>query len=644
MKSLIYILIALLLPVFSIGQTTWIGTTDTDWHASTNWTAGIPDASDDVTIPNTANHPIIDASLAECYNLTIESAASLTISSTGSLTVNGILTNNAGNSGLILKSDALGTGSLIHSTANVNATVERFLSGEQWHYVSTPINGIDYTDFNTLNFKYWDAAMDWAGGTNTDPWKDYTSTLVNGQGYANYEQENTTTLTGILNQGDYSVPVYRSSTGTANDQGWNLVGNPYPSAINWDSVKTSNINIDDAIYFFEGTPGDYTGTYWSYINGIGTGSATKYIQQGQGFFVKCNNTSGGTLTFNNDDRVHNTQSYWKNDEKTSEIIRLITQGNGLNDETVIRFIDGATYEFDGSFDAYKLLSSDPDVPQLYSLDSAKTTSYSINSLPEITEELAVPLGFKVGPAGEYSISTTEISTDVRYVLLEDLSEDSIIDLRKYPTYLYSFPGGSENENRFILRIKPNSAPTVNNQISDVYTNENVNLSYTFADDVFQDADNDLLVYTATLNDGSALPVWLTFDGDTRTFSGLPESSDVGTWSVALTATDTYWAKDTCFFNIIVESTSSSINNLTEQEFQIYPNPSSGVITFETNNIETPFSFEVYKINGQKVRSGINKIGNSKETLDLSDLPAGIYTIKIRSEGKTGFRKLILMKQ
>jgi len=63
------------------------------------------------------------------------------------------------------------------------------------------------------------------------------------------------------------------------------------------------------------------------------------------------------------------------------------------------------------------------------------------------------------------------------------------------------------------------------------------LSYTFSSGSFTEPNGDTINYTATLDDNSALPGWLTFDGPTRTFSGTPTGGDVGTLHVKVTATD-----------------------------------------------------------------------------------------------------------
>ena len=63
-------------------------------------------------------------------------------------------------------------------------------------------------------------------------------------------------------------------------------------------------------------------------------------------------------------------------------------------------------------------------------------------------------------------------------------------------------------------------------------------SYTLAADAFVDVDaGDTLTLSATQGDGSALPGWLSFDADTRTFSGTPDDADLGTLTVKVTASD-----------------------------------------------------------------------------------------------------------
>ncbi len=68
-------------------------------------------------------------------------------------------------------------------------------------------------------------------------------------------------------------------------------------------------------------------------------------------------------------------------------------------------------------------------------------------------------------------------------------------------------------------------PTVANPISDQAADQDEAFNFTFAANTFNDIDaGDVLTYSATKGDGSALPAWLSFNAATRTFSGTPAAA------------------------------------------------------------------------------------------------------------------------
>ena len=84
----------------------------------------------------------------------------------------------------------------------------------------------------------------------------------------------------------------------------------------------------------------------------------------------------------------------------------------------------------------------------------------------------------------------------------------------------------------------NNAPTVANTIANQSIAEDSSLNFQFDANVFADTDvGDTISYAATLADGNELPTWLSFNENTRTFSGTPENNDVGIVAVKVTATD-----------------------------------------------------------------------------------------------------------
>jgi Ca2+-binding RTX toxin-like protein len=98
--------------------------------------------------------------------------------------------------------------------------------------------------------------------------------------------------------------------------------------------------------------------------------------------------------------------------------------------------------------------------------------------------------------------------------------------------------------QFGLALQPmtlpsgNAAPQVSSPLADQAANEDLSFSFAVPAGTFSDPDaGDELTYSATLDDGSALPAWLSFDAGTQTFSGTPLQADVGAIDVKVAATD-----------------------------------------------------------------------------------------------------------
>ena len=84
----------------------------------------------------------------------------------------------------------------------------------------------------------------------------------------------------------------------------------------------------------------------------------------------------------------------------------------------------------------------------------------------------------------------------------------------------------------------NDAPVSNNLIPDiVHGIEDTAFTYTFPIGSFSDLNGDTLTYSATLDNGSPLPAWLSFDSATRTFSGMPPVNSHDSYSIRVTASD-----------------------------------------------------------------------------------------------------------
>ncbi|WP_325170072.1 putative Ig domain-containing protein [Noviherbaspirillum pedocola] len=108
--------------------------------------------------------------------------------------------------------------------------------------------------------------------------------------------------------------------------------------------------------------------------------------------------------------------------------------------------------------------------------------------------------------------------------------------------------------RFRLSVvNVNYAPRLTRPLSAQQGLEDTACGFSLPDDAYTDVDaGDTLHYSARLADGAALPEWLRFDADNRSFSGLPGAAAVGTLSIVVSATDAAGARADGAFDLTIE--------------------------------------------------------------------------------------------
>jgi hypothetical protein len=440
----------------------WNGSSSNNWNTAANWTANmIPGATVNVSVSSgPTNMPAINeapATPAKCRNLTINSGASVTINSGKALTVSGTTTLN-GTQCLILKSDATnGTASFIDNgiSGTGTAKAERYLSQDKWHYTCFPVTTLQTNPLEDLYVKYY-----------REPEHHFhyiialDSTLnqrMLGYGIWSDESNATVNFTGTLNTGDISIPVTRTYLDTSVlDQkysGWNLVGNPYPSAIDLSSSNITWTNVEQAAWFWNQGAGNYK--VWPSGGG---GAHSQYCPPEQGFFVHCNASvtppaqGNGSLGVKNSARVHNTETFLKSGEDLPDILRIMATGslNSYQDELSVYFDDRRSQDYESGYDALKL-SGLPEAPQIYTL--ANNQQLSVNALPFSQKNITVPLGFTISKAGSYSLSASALETfaSTISIYLEDLKLSTTRDLRLDPEYAFTYDT-LDNPDRFLLHF------------------------------------------------------------------------------------------------------------------------------------------------------------------------------------------------
>jgi len=457
----------------------YVATTSGDINAAANYSvsggsfgisgtaASAPTAATNVIIP--AGITMTNSASATCNQLKVRG----TYSASAAMNVAG---------GIVIQSDSTGTGAILDNgnTITGSATVNQYLTGitgsipRGWWYVSSPVSNATAAVFipngSTNKFGYWNET------TCTYPQITDNTTLLNaGQGYVFYNPgaDATISFTGTLNTGDITVDVTR--TGTSNGaRGFNLIGNPYPSYVNWNAATKTNVR--NTIWYRTWTKGG-TMQFDTYDGSTGTsngmrGAVSQYIPPMQGFWVKVDadpvspaTTSAGSIVFHNADRLYKDQTLQTNRLRTKAnadiipgIVRLRVS-NGTNADETILVADANASDAADSYDSPKMKNYNVEIPEIYTV--AGSEEMVINHLNNFSPGKALTLGFRPGKVSDFTIVATEITNidNNLKVVLQDNATNLEYDLTDGSAYTFSSSDAISTTTRFTVLFK--SADVVN---------------------------------------------------------------------------------------------------------------------------------------------------------------------------------------
>ncbi|MFH1121050.1 MAG: T9SS type A sorting domain-containing protein [Bacteroidota bacterium] len=388
-------------------STTWIGNNSENWHDQNNWDNGVPGTNTIAIIPGgRPNYPTI-TSIARCKSIIIEHGGSF-----------------------------IGGEFLEQQSALVKCNI----SDEEFHFLSSPVNPnpifgeVFPTNQNTIwARKYKERYGEWINLTKFDQFekaKGYSMQLT---------LPNTAHFIGLLNGTNSSTHIENYNTsGLADWAGWNLLGNPFPSAIDWDLIPHNF--IENAVYVWNGTQ------YISW-NGIVGALENGIIPPMNGFFVKMTASYWKDFTIPAIARVHGNVPFYR--EIPAQLIEMTVSGEDYTDKTFIHFNQDATAAFDPEFDARKLRGIE-QAPQLFSYAEGKELSINEQPFMAGTE---IELGFKCSNPGIFSLNAKGLESfgKTTHILLCDLRENLVHDLMKNPQYKFNYIKG-EDEHRFRLKF------------------------------------------------------------------------------------------------------------------------------------------------------------------------------------------------
>ena len=532
------------------------------------------------------------------------------------------------NNQLTLISNLQGSGSIgeIHSGADVigQITLQRFVpqAPQHWVYLTNPIlnqtiqnwnddiittgfPGSDYPSYNFMSIYTYDEPvaggknMGWTGVTNV------TNAMDPKAGYIVYMNANAATISmsGDFQKGDVNVPLdytdVEPGTGSLNPDGWNLVGNVYPCAIDWQALHTASTSWatgNSTYYVYNATESNYR----AYNASSQGGTANRYIASGQAFFIQATDVNQ-SLQFTESIKSTSDAAFQRNTDE-SMLVRLNLTKGTMTDEVLFTIMDDATTDFDVAYDALKWDSPVTAAPELAILgtDSVKMC---INTINAFDESISFPLFVDMPAAGDYTFSVSEVlnlPTGV-CITIQDLVTGTTIPMLQGETITLNTTAAYAGYRLIInmnapLHVNALDATCNGNEDGAIQIQSAIEGWTVMAEDVFGN------IHYATDGAISGLPAG-DYNVTYENVDALCIASSIG---VTIAEPEIITAE--------IQSTVDYCNSGMSGRVEI--------ITTNTDN----FNYNIINAEGAVIATG----SSSDEYLMISDLPAGVFSVNISS--------------
>jgi len=404
-----------------------------------------------------------------------------------------------------INSDASGTGTFTDTNVNGGLTVTgmatvnqslQHAGGLRTWYMTPPVASAAPSGMSSIK-GFDEPTFTWSAHTPTMQAK--TGYMVNPAAAAN-----DISFTGTLNTGDQNVAL-TSRTGIANKAGFNLIGNPYPSFLDWKQVYDYTANagstypnrlvMRSSTLWYRTKSGTYSFCTVNGSSGIGSpATASRNIPPMQAFWVRAV-AGGGTLTLKNSMRLHESTTNVLKAPSTRSIgdpLLRLQVSNGINtDEAVLHFSENATNGLD-DYDSPKMSNDNSAIPEI--LTTVEGEKMVINSLNSIPMDQPIGLGFVPGNATSFTIKANEVTNipSVIKLILRDnvtLAETDLTD----GVAVYAFGPAETSADRFSILFRSPGVATNLEKASKEYLMVYSNTSKQLTISIDETLQNGLLV-------------------------------------------------------------------------------------------------------------------------------------------------------
>jgi len=432
-----------------LNSTTWSGATNNDWNTSSNWSNGIPVTTSDLLIPaSLTNYP----------------------TASGAVTVNSVVLNS-------------GASLIAQGTFTATVTYNRNIPTTNWYLVSSPVVGQDIDTFvsaeglasgtgsNVGLSDYNNATPGWtyyqngASGTGSFTSGDGRSIKLASQGDISF--------TGTINTSDVTLAM------TSNSNGFNLVGNPYPSYVagNENADGTNNILTINSANLTENTLWFWNQSTDSY-NQINQASAAFQIAPAQGFFLSA--TGSVNLSITEAMQSHQGTDSFQRLTTRPEIELILSNGTATRNAEIY-YIEGTTTGWDNGYDS-SIFGGVANEFAIYThaVANGNGRNLGIQSLPPNNyENMIIPVGInaEAGTSITIDAATNNFPSGIN-IYLEDKQDNSFTLLEAGSNFSLTPENSLSGIGRFYLHTTSSVLSAddfdTNNNIS-IYTSSNDNL-------------------------------------------------------------------------------------------------------------------------------------------------------------------------
>lgn len=464
----------------------------------------------------------------------------------------------------------------------------------------------------------------------------------------------TLSTSGTLNAGqivfrDWFTPTSTalsfSPSSPAGVMGYNLIGNPYASGIDWDTFQTTTptqglygVNVTNTMYVLD----DVTKTYGSYVAGSGgVGSAafvSNIVSSGQAFFIVAN-AAGGQFIINESaktSKVNTGAKLLMSKQPVNMInnqyirLQLMGKDSSIGDQTMIRFNNLATGKFTRGVDAAYMPGFGDASLSTKSLDQV---DLSINNIPLPKQKgQAIKLNVNVTNNGTYTLSLRNIVSvpQIYDLWLMDAYKKDSVNLRLNKTYSFAInkaDSATFGSNRFSLVIRQNPALayhlidfTANKvatarQVEAVWTTTNEGNYTNFTVERSVDNGKTFEVLGGVKAEGQG------------SYSFLDKNPANGTSIYRLKQED---INNTISYSKIVTIQYTSLSNqLLSNKINVYPNPANGTINLaitQPTSERAMYRIKIMNSSGTVVKDITSSQSNWQD--NVSDLKPGTYLIQV----------------